>query len=110
MTRSDAGHDTIPCPPPWPESGEHAAAQINVLDTARDLAPQLVENVVRELRALIAGLECPHHNKAPVVHVELALQSDATARVVPLNCCAVLDDFLAQALRGSHTFQLMNPT
>jgi hypothetical protein len=110
MTRFDAGHDTIPCPPPWPESGEHAAVHIHVLKSEQDLAPQLIESVVLELRALLAGLKCLHHGKAPVVHVEVGFENDATTRVIPLNCCAVLDGFLAQALEGSHTFRLINPT
>jgi hypothetical protein len=109
MKRFDALHDTIPCPPPSPESSEHAVARIHVGLSEQELAPRLVESVLTELRVLIAGLECPDHHAAPVVHVELGSEDRATAAVMPANCCAVLDEHLAQVLRGSPIFRLMSP-
>ena len=108
MKSRDVADDTVPCPP-MPESGEFPVVQIEVDPSARRLAPRYVESVIEELRALLAGLQCPDHFGAATVHVAFGTEDDPTVAVLPHDCCPRLDELLAHALRGSPIFRLIVP-
>lgn len=97
--------DTIPCAAP--ESDEHAAVQIEVVPTEGSQAPRYVESVVGELEVLLAGLRCTNHGAAPALTVSFGQEDDATVVVVPHDCCPLLDDLVAEALKGSPIFRLL---
>jgi hypothetical protein len=103
----NVAHDTIACPAP--ESGEHAVVHIEVDSNVRRFAPNYVESITGELRGLIAGLRCPQHGAAPAVHLALGPDDDTSVAVVPHDCCPMLDDLVADALKGSSIFRLMRP-
>lgn len=102
-----ASTDTTPgTPRTTSESGKHALVHVEASPGAMDRAPQYVESVLHELRQVVARARCPVHGSGPALTVDFGSGDQGSLDVIAHNCCSMLDEVVARALRVYPLFRL----
>lgn len=91
------------------ESGKDSMVRVEASAGAMDRAPQYVDSVIHELRQAVARARCPVHDCGAALTVDFGSRDQGSLKVVAHNCCPILDEMVARALRVYPLFRLQVP-
>lgn len=87
------------------ESRDGAVARIEASSDGLD-RPQYVDSVLHELRQVVGRARCPVHRCGPALTVDFHSTNQGGLKVIARNCCPMLDEVVARALRVYPLFRL----